>query len=229
MSDPHHRLIAAQRAIKSGQEATDPKVRELIAALTNEDSAKPAVKYALRKFLIPYQRAVLDALFLGGATPDEIFQATEMPKDAIQAYGDYIFDNSVFDDRLDRVTWVESQQDYCTPAQLQILMAAMSVGPKYLVWMLTGRGNYSPAEVLRILMNDSTQRSLAHRLAPLDSNVAKEAHVWARTAERLAKTVSQVDPQDEEEARKQLYIALSHRDDTGNAETTGIPPEKILH
>lgn len=229
MADPHHRLIAAQRAIKSGQETTDTKVRELVDALSGEANAKPGIKYALRKFFVPYQRTVLDALFLSGATQDEILQATEMPLDAIIAYGEYIFDNSVFEDRLDRVTWVESMKDYCTPAQLQLLMTAMAVGPKYLVWVLTGRGNYSPAEILRILMNDSALRSLGHRLAPLDSNVAKEAHNWVRTSLQLAKTVSQVDPRDDEEARKQLYIALSHCDETTNATDSGIQPEKILH
>jgi hypothetical protein len=229
MSDPHHRLIAAQKAIKTGTEATDPKVRELIAAMSGDKHAKPAVMYALKKFSIPYQRTVLDALFLSGATQDEILDATEMPSDAIQAYGEYIFDNSVFEDRLDRNTWVESMQEYCTPQQQQLLMAAMAAGPKYLVWMLTGRGSYTPTEILRILMNDAGLRSLGHRLAPLDSNIAKEAHNWARTAERLAKTVHQVDPQDDVEARRQLFIALSHQDGTVNEQTSGIPPDRILH
>jgi hypothetical protein len=228
VSDPHHRLIAAQKAIKSGQEATDPKVREMIDALSGESTNEP-LKYALRLFLKPYHRTVLDALCISKATPDEMFQATEIPPEVLATYQTYIFDNDVFENRLDRVSWVESMQDYCTPAQIQILMAAMTVGPRYLVWFLTGRGNYTPSEVLRMMMNDATFRSLGHRMAPLDSNIAKEAHNWARTAERLAKTVHQVDPQDNEEARKQLYIALSHRDDTGNAQTTGIQPEKILH
>jgi hypothetical protein len=229
MPDPHHRLFAAQRAIKSGREVTDPKVRELVAALTNEDGVSERLKYVVRLFLKPYHRTVLNALCLSGATPDEMFQATEIPPGILAAYQEYIFDTSVFENRLDRVNWVEDQKDYCTPAQLQTLVSAMTVGPKYLVWMLTGRGSYTPSEVLRILMNDATLRSLGHRSAPLDSNLAKEAHTWARTAERLAKTVSQVDPQDEEEARKQLYIALSHHDETVNEQTSGIAPENILH
>jgi hypothetical protein len=222
-------LIAAQKAIQKGEEATDPKVRELMAALSNDKDVKPAIAYALRKFLVPYQRTVLDALHLGNATPDEIHEATEMPYEAIAAYGEYIFDRTVFEDRLDRKTWVESMISYLQPNEAQILMVVMTIGVNYLVWYLTGRGKFTPAEVLRFTMNDAMFRSFAHRMAPLDSAVSKEAHNWARTAERVAKSLHQVDPQDNEEARKQLYIALSHRDETGNAQTTGIPAEKILH
>ena len=229
MTIPHHRVIAAQKAITDGKEATDPKVRELIAALTKDPKAKPAVQYALKKFLVPYQRTVLDALCLGGATVEEIHEATEMPLAAIAAYKEYIFDNTVFDDRLDRVSWVESIQSYLKPSEAQVLMAVMTVGVNYLIWYLTGRGKYTPAEVLRYSMNDAMMRSLSHRMAPLDSPTCKEAHNWARTAERLAKSVHLVDPQDNAEAQKALYIALNHRDDTGNEETTGIDPASILH
>lgn len=230
MPDPHHRITAAQKALKSGKEITDTKIRELAAALKNAKNAKPALKYALSKFLVPYERTVMDALFLGGATPDEVFEATEIPPDAIQAYGDYIFDRTVFRDRLERITWVKQMTEVIKPSEAQILMTVMSVGVRYLVWYLTGRGKYTPAEVLRFSMNDAFMRGMgASRVAPLDSEAGREAHNWIRTAERLAKTVHQVDPQENEEAQKQLLIALNHRDDTGNEQTTGIPAEKILH
>lgn len=229
MPDPHHRIHAAQKALKSGKEITDTKLRDIVDALTNAKKAKPALVYALSKFLVPYERTVMDALFLGGASTDEIFEATEIPMEAIHAYNDYIFDRTVFRDRLERVSWVKSMCELIKPSEAQILMTVMAVGVRYLVWYLTGRGKCTPAEVLRFSMNDAFMRSMAHRMLPLDSDAAKEAHNWARTAERLAKTVHQVDPQETEEAKKELFIALNHRDKTGNAETTGIPPDKILH
>ena len=70
---------------------------------------------------------------------------------------------------------------------------------------------------------------MAHRGAPVNSDVAKEAHQWIRTAERLAKTLHAIDPEDQQEAEKQLRIALSYDDTTVNEETVGIAPDKILH
>lgn len=229
MHDPHHRIIAAQRAIEEGKKPKDSKVADIIAALQRGKNAKPALVYALNKFLDPYQRAVLDAFCVGRASVEEIHEATEIPFEAISAYMEYIFDSSVFDDGLERISWVRNLQKYIAHDELQLLQAALTVGVKYLTWLLTGRGKFSPAEVLRHTMNDAMMRGMAHRGAPLDSAVAKEAHQWIRTAERLARAVNQIDPQDAEEAEKQLRIALSYEDDTVNEETSGIEPGNILH
>jgi hypothetical protein len=227
--DPHHRLIAAQKAIKAGKKPKDPKVAAIIAAFTKNKSAQPALVRAVAKFLDPYQRAVMDALCLGRASVEEIHDATEIPHDVIAAYQDYLFDQTVFDDGLERVSWVRGQQEYIAQDELQLLQCVLTVGVKYLTWLLTGRGKFSPAEVLRHSMNDAMFRGMAHRGAPVNSDVAKEAHQWIRTAERLAKTLHAIDPEDQQEAEKQLRIALSYDDTTVNEETVGISPDKILH
>jgi hypothetical protein len=229
VADPHHRLIAAQKAVKNGQKSKDPKVTAIIAAFTKSKSAKPELVYAVKKFIDPYQRAVMDALCLGRASIEDIHEATEIPHAVITAYQEYIFDQDVFDDGLDRVAWVRAQQDYIAQDELQLLQCVLTVGVKYLTWLLTGRGKFSPAQVLRHSMNDAMFRGMAHRGAPVNSDVAKEAHQWIRTAERLAKTLHAIDPEDQQEAEKQLRIALSYDDTTGNEETTGIAPDKILH
>lgn len=229
MADPHHRLIAAQKSLAKGEKPRDPKVADIILAFTKNKNAKPELVYAVAKFLEPYQRAVMDALCLGRATLEEIHEATEIPLNAVAAYQDYIFDQSVFNDGLDRVTWVRSLQQHVAPDELQLMQAAITVGAKYLVWLLTGRGKFTPSEVLRHSMNDAMFRGLAHRGAPVNSDVAKEAHQWIRTAERLAKTLHSIDPQDTEEAEKQLRIALTYDDTTVNEETSGIMPDQIFH
>lgn len=229
MKDPHHRVIAAQKAIEEGTKPSDSKVADLILAFTKGKNAKTELIYATQKFLDSYQRAVLDALSLGRASVEEIHEATEMPLKVIVAYQTYLFDQTVFDDGLDRITWVRGLQKYIASDELQLLQAALTVGPQYLIWLLTGRGQFSPAEVIRHSMNDAMFRSLAHRNASLDSSVAKEALQWIRTAERLAKTLHAIDPQDKVEAEKQLRIALSYDDTTINEETSGISPDNILH
>ena len=227
--DPHHRIIAAQKAIEKGEKPGDPKVAAIILALTRGKNANKDLIYALNKFLHPYQRAVLDALCLGRASVEEIHEATEMPHGAITTYQEYLFDQTAFDDMLDRVTWVRSIQQHIAPDEVQLLQCVLTVGVRYLIWLLTGRGRFSPAEVLRHTMNDAMMRGMAHRNAPLDSAVAKEAHQWIRTAERLARAVHAIDPQDAQEAEKQLRIALSYEDTTVNQDTSGIAPDKILH
>lgn len=229
MADPHHRLIAAQKAVKNGVKSKDPKVTAIIAAFMQSKNAKKDLIYAVKKFLDPYQRAIMDALCLGRASVEEIHDATEIPHDAIAAYQEYIFDQEVFDDGLDRVAWVRAQQDYIAADELQLLQCVMTVGVKYLTWLLTGRGKFSPAEVLRHSMNDAMFRGMAHRGAPVNSDIAKEAHQWIRTAERLAKTLHAIDPEDQQEAEKQLRIALTYDDTTVNEESSGIQPDKILH
>jgi len=176
VADPHHRLIAAQKAVKNGVKSKDPKVTAIIAAFTQSKSAKKELVYALKKFLDPYQRAVMDALCLGRASVEEIHEATEIPHDVIVTYQEYFFDQNVFDDGLDRVAWVRAQQEYIAPHELQLLQCVLTVGVKYLTWLLTGRGKFSPAQVLRHSMNDAMFRGMAHRGAPVDSTVAKEAH-----------------------------------------------------
>jgi hypothetical protein len=229
VADPHHRLIAARTAIKEAKKPKDPKVAEIIAACTKSKTAKPELVCALKKILDPYQRAVMDALCLGRATDEEIHDATEVPLKVIAAYQEYFFDQSVFDDGLERISWVRAQANYINPEELQLLQCVITAGVAYLTWLLTGRGKFSPAQVLRHSMNDAMFRGMAHRGAPVNSDVAKEAHQWIRTAERLAKSLHIIDPEDQQEAEKQLRIALTYDDTTGNEESTGISPDKILH
>lgn len=227
--NPHHHLTTAQEAISDGKKKhADPKIDLLMRGLRGE-KVPEELAYALDKFRMSYQRTVLNALFIGGATTEQIHQATEIPFKAIAAYGEYIFDITVFRDLLERRSWVVSMQGHLTVEEGKILMAALTTGVRYLIWMLSGRGSYTPAEVLRQTMNDAQFRSLAHRSATINSDVSKEAHQWARTAERLARSVNAVDPQDNEEARKQLFIALNHEDDTVDEESSGIPKADILH
>ena len=227
--DPHHRLIAAQKAVKSGEKPKDVKIAAIIAAFTKSKNAKPELIRAVEKFLDPYQRAVMDALCLGRASVEEIHEATEVPHEVIVAYQEYLFDQDVFKDGLERISWVRAQQKYIAQDELQLLQCVLTVGVKYLTWLLTGRGKFSPAEVLRHSMNDAMFRGMAHRGAPVNSEVAKEAHQWIRTAERLAKTLHTIDPEDQQEAEKQLRIALEYDDATVNEDTAGISPDKILH
>lgn len=229
MKQPHHRVIEAKRCVDERVGSADPLVNDLVAALTSSKKAKPEVVYALEKFKMPDQRVVLDALHLGGATEKEIEEATGMPLDAIRAYAMYIFDMSVFKDQLDRRSWVKSLQGYLKPDDLVLLQTALVAGVQYIVWMFTGKGEATPTQVLRTTMNDAHMRSMAHRMAGVTTDVSKAAHDWAKTAERTAKTVAIVDPQDTAEAREEIRIALRHRDDTVNEEITGITPDKILH
>lgn len=229
MTDPHHRLIAAKKAIQDGKDSGDPKVRDIILAFSKDKNAKPELIYAIKKFLEPYQRAIMDALCLSRASIEEINEATEIPHNVIVAYQDYLFDSAVFDDNLDRLTWVRSIQQYLGKDEAQLLQAALTVGTRYLIWLLTGRGKFSPSEILRHSMNDAWCRGLAHRNVPIDSSIAKEALQWVRIAERLAKSLHAIDPDDAREAEKQLRMALSYEDNTVNEETSGLNPDQILH
>lgn len=227
--DPTHYMASAMRAIAADKEPSDTRVRELVAAIQNKRGAKASLKYALRKYNSPYQRAVMDALLFGEADYQVIQKATGIPLDAIEAYNTYLFDDTVFEDRLDKIAWVKEKQQTTPEEQHQLLTVVMSVGVDYLVWYLTGEGTISPVRVLQRGMVDATYRSLAHRLAPLNSDTAKHAQSWMKAAAQMAKETHAIAPQDTDDARQQLAIALRHRDETTNVEQSGIMPDEILH
>jgi hypothetical protein len=229
ITDPHHRIIAAKKCLMDSQEPANSLVGDLVLALTQDDKADPNLVRAVHKFLDPYQRAVLDAFCISGANAKEISDATEIPMPVIAAYQRYVYDMEALQDKLERTTWVRSISRHFEQDAVRLLQAAVTVGKGYLVWMLTGRGSLTPADVLRYSMNDAAMRGQAHKNAPLDSAVAKEAHQWIRTAERLAKALHAIDPQDAIEAHKQLQIALVYDDETVNEETSGIAPDQIVH
>lgn len=229
MKDPHHRVIDAHKAIEKASKPKDAKIADLVLAFTKDKKAKPELIYAVDLFVDAYQRTVMDALVLGHATTEEIQEATGIPLNVIAAYQTYIFDSDVFRNELDRISWVRGLSKHVSADELKLLQAALTVGAKYLIWLITGRGSFTPVDVIRHSMNDAMFRGMAHRSAPINSDIAKEALLWIRTAERLAKTLQALDPQDIAEAEKQLRIALMYDETTVNEETSGITPENILH
>lgn len=229
MIDPHHRAAAAVAAAKSGGVPKDVKTREILAVIQGK-STNTDLCYAWRKFTSDKARAILDSYMLAGADYDEVRRATDIPIPALMAYGEYLFDASVFLDRLDRVEYVESVENYIDPASARYLRAAITSGPEYITWLLTGTSHHQPKDVLHHTMVDSMFRGQEHRGASVTSDVACKAQQWAKLAQKSASDLQRLDPQDDQDALQELRLALEYEDDTINQHTLGAPkPEDILH
>lgn len=227
--DPYHRIHAAEIAVDHKTPTSDPLVAQLVQVIEGT-STDDTLCYAWEKYRHPTQRNILEALLLADANSEQIADATEIPLAVIEAYSTHIYDRAVFRDRLDRVAYVEAVTKTAPPREARLLQTALTCGADYILWLLLGHRDLSPKQILRTAATDAHCRSQAHRLAPLDSEIAKEARLWADQAARLAMILEKVDPSDSRDAIESLKLALQYEDTTINQDTPGAPKaDEILH
>lgn len=227
--DPYHHIRAAEIAREKGTPTGDLILNQLVAVIEGT-STDEVLCYAWRKYRHPTQRNILEALLLADASPELISEATEIPLPVVGVYASHIFDRGVFKDRLDKVTYVEEVSKTLSAREARMLQTALTCGAEYILWLLLGRSELSPKQILRMVATDAHCRSQAHRLAPLDSDIAKEARAWGDQAARLATILEKVDPSDSQDAIESLKLALQYEDGTINESTPGAPrADEILH
>ena len=227
--DPHFRIYEAYEILENPRKKpSDKKVAELLEVIAKR-SKNDALIYAWEKFQDDRSRTFLNAFLMADTSFDAIRRCTDIPVAVIQAYADYIFDMSVFRDRLDRISYVDETATYGDEKESRYLRAALSAGAPYLVWLLKGQSGITPKEYLQAQMIDSYHRAQAHRDVPLDSPIAREARVWAEIGTKNAVALHKIDPQEGQDALEQLRLKLVYDDGTINENTVGAPaPEDIL-
>jgi hypothetical protein len=231
MIDPHHILRAAQEGVEFKREITDPKAREVALAIQGK-SVREGLDYALDKYNEDDHRHYIESMFLGGASIQDVKDATGITYAAAAAYDEYIFDRSVFRDRLDCISYVKAlgQVQGIEEDQIKLYHSSLLIGPDIIAWRLNSANveNLDPSKIIRRCLADAMFRGLSHRLMP---NAALTHHhvVWMKHTKELAIELNKLDPTSTRDAKEALKLALRHQDETVNAETSGIDQEKILH
>jgi hypothetical protein len=229
VKNPFHIVDEATRDIEGEATAKRDKAKELVAVM-RDDIQDTDLNYAWDLYKDAYIRTIVNSLFLSNTPFEVMARTTEIPAKVLSLYGEYIFDLSVFRNRLERISFVNTYCQYVTDDEGQFLRAAITCGSDYVVWLINGDPRHPPKEVLNVVMMDGFFRSQAHRGAPLTSELAKQARGWLQDAHRAAVNLQKLDPKDDEDALRELHMTLAYQDDTTNEEHLEAPrPEDILH
>ena len=228
--DPHHRIAAIQEALAQKTTPLDPKIRMVVEAVTGI-KLDPMLEYAWSKYCVPLERAVIEAFLIIDTDPQDINRATGVPLGALEMYAEYLFDMSVFRDRLERISYVERERGYLTNGQQAFFEAALLQGGRYLAWMINPAAvTVTPREVLETTMTDGYFMGLTHRGADPGSERAKHAKTWQQTSTVAATAMLRQNIGESEDAYNDLAVALLERQSVDSAETAGaLPPHDIIH
>jgi hypothetical protein len=226
---PDHRVFEAYDALERGLKGKDARIKAIMEVIRGT-SKNSQLLYAWRKYEDSISRIILNSFLLCNATYDAIRRATGVPMEVIDIYATHLFDTSIFDDFLDRIRYITAIAAHASTEEVAYLQAAMQNGPDGIVWMISGKTDMAPKDVLYNLMMDGYQRSRAHRNASLNSELTRQALRWGEFAKACAIASHKIDPREAADALEELRLALTSRDDTISEHTPGAPrPEEILH
>lgn len=228
--DPHFRAYLAME-IAEGQrtKSDDPRVKALVKVIKGT-SSDHQLCYAWDKFNDDLSRTILDSFLLANTTFDVIRRTVGVPVDVLDKYSTHIFDTTIFRDLLERISYVRDCKMYLDPQMQGFLEAAIQNGSDSLVYLLTGRHNKTPRDMLEHSMVEGHFTSAMHRGAPITSEHAKQARAWIETSMKSAAHLQRLDPRDDQDALSELKLTLTHTNNVLSPEDDHAPrPEDILH
>lgn len=220
---PSHRLDAVKAAVDA-QERPAEKLETELYNLLQGNQASIAVARAHDIYAHTYKREVMESFLLAGVSAEEIENILGIPAEVIVAYQHLFFDPSVFEDELDRIEYAHSYNRNAYGAALKRF--AVDLGKESLKIRLS-RGSYTVSSAtvqaeIRAIAYMIAQRA---KTCSLTSDEAKEALRWAQIALKASSEEDERDTASIEEIR----MALEARDETTNAEKSGIDPKDIAH
>ena len=220
--EPDQRYLNTREAVRNGAPPVDGRERALYHCIRREP-ADATIQYAYDIHRSEYQRELLQAWFVAGATDTDVETLLRVPCAVTEAYRRLFFDMEAFRDHLVLLSWVH---DYKGSAfGRTILQQAVMSGIKGMMWQFSlGDASIDPKVVLGQVMVDSYYRARAGRTAGLSSAESNAAHQHMKTAMTAATTLSKTDTGN---ALGDLLIKLQHRDLT--APSTDVPDTDLLH
>jgi len=171
-----------------------------------------------------YKREVMESFLLVDVPAEEIENILKIPAAATEACKHLFFDPEAFEDELDRIEYAYSytRNDYGT----ELKKFAMDLGRESLKIRLS-RGAYTVSSATVQGEIRATAYMIAQRAktCSLTSDEAKEALRWAQVALKASSDDEERDAAGIEE----IQMALEERDETTNAEQSGVDPKDIVH
>lgn len=228
MTPVDHRYQLVLESVKSKTAPTDDLLaRALYQHLVDADMAKAPFE-VLRAHDIyshEFKREMMEACLLVGVTADEIEELLKVPEAVTRAYAHLYFDTSVFADDLDLVDYAYEYKGSKFGAELK--RYAVDLGKECLK-IRVSRGNYvaPPAIVQDGIRTTAYIMAQLVKVNQADSSMANAALRWAQVGLKAAENVTEridVDGQDN------FRMALETKEESVDAQTSGIAPEEILH
>lgn len=180
---PDWRITAAHLA---GVKSPDADVCSIARLLEGQPSGNPSLDAAFILWNNIGKREYIEA-FLLVSDEESVAVSLDIPLSTIEAFAAYLFDTSVFTDKLQRVAYVHG----LVPGRAKDLkMLAVTLGKEFLDWRIGNNISLSPDDVLRRLLTDSyTMAKIGMQGASVTATQAKEAYRWATLAAKLADTL----------------------------------------
>jgi hypothetical protein len=171
-----------------------------------------------------YKREVMESFLLVGVPPEEIENILGIPAVVTEAYRVLFFDTDAFEDELDRIEYAYSYTKNDYGAELKKF--AMDLGKESLkIRMSRGAYTVSSATVQGEIRATAYMIAQRAKTCSLTSDEAKEALRWAQVALKASSDDEERDAAGIEE----IQMALEERDETTNAEKSGVEPKDIVH
>lgn len=221
---PDHRLRSVEAAVKVGKEPVGGVEKELFN-LMNGKTVEPDVTSAHDIHSSAYKREVMESFLLVSATPTEIQDILKVPESITETYAHLFFDPDVFENELDRIDYAYTYNK--DPYGQKLKMFAVDLGKEALkIKMSRGTYSVSPNDVQDGIRSTAYLMGQMVRVNPMDSRIARESLRWAQLGLRAA---IEEDVDRDAGGIDKVKIALQERDETTNAEESGIEQKEILH
>jgi hypothetical protein len=211
-------------AKKSGTQLTSNVEKELLSLL-NSKAASVEVTRAYDIFSHTYKKEVMESFLLVDATTSEIQDILKVPESVTEVYKHLFFDPEVFEDELDRINYAHTYPGDEYGQKLKRF--AVNLGKESLkIKMSRGAYAVNAVEVQDGIRSTAYLMGQLVRANPLDSKIARESLRWAQLGLKAA-----VEDETDKDAGgiDKVKFALESRDETTDAEKSGIEQEDILH
>jgi len=152
------------------------------------------MRVALRIFSDPIQKEICEAMLLAEASPEDIEEAFNIPKEGMEIYRELFFDTKAFVTKLDRISYIEN---YADAFGKDLKVRAFSLGPEFVYFKY---GNLLPKtdkqrDLVKRMFMSSAYRAMEANFNPMNSQVSKQALEWSKNMlkayEALEKLLSQ--------------------------------------
>lgn len=221
---PDHRLRDVKHAIETGEKPAGNVEEELFNLLCKK-TAEPDVVSAHDIYASAYKREVMESFLLVGATATEVEDILKVPENITETYAHLFFDPDVFENELDRIDYAYSYNADAYGRNLK--MFAVDLGKEALKIKMS-RGTYSvnSTDVQNGIRSTAYLMGQMVRVNPMDSRIARESLRWAQLGLRAA---TEEDVDRATGGIDKVTFALDAKDETTNAEDSGIDHDEILH
>lgn len=230
--NPDNRFRYVASCIGRGEVPEYPIEKALFDYLSTGTTDHVDVNYAREIAENQYEKEILNAFLLSGATDEQLFEHLKIPVKVVATYRHLYFDVTQFRDELDIFSWVREQevQKGSGTYEVELLRQAVLGGVEAMLWIYSRNSQgLDPKEVLENILADAYFRSKMNRSAPITSKIAKEAHTYMNTAIKAGDLLVKHNlTQNQVSNTSDMMLKLGHRELTHSF--TEIPnKDDLLH